>query len=439
MEEEDPRLEESVKDEHGQENFSDNGVKKDDVSHADEISDVATGADLKAPLKGSEAHAERTRIRKLFRKQDVKNFVKANVVLIIAIIAAAVTCFFVPFDSEYAGYFDWRTLSCLFCTLAVVAAFKNIRFFVWLADVIVRRFKSIRTVIIALVFVTYFGSMIMANDMALVTFLPLGYFVLESCNGKKYMAFTFIMQNIAANLGGMLTPFGNPQNLYLYSFFNIGAAEFFKIMALPFAAAFLLILGTCFFVKPEKVEVGTQKKSAPKAWRAAVYGVLFIVSVLIVFRIFPYYWGLLAVTVALLILDFKAILKVDYGLLLTFCAFFVFSGNMARIEPVQQFLGKLMEIDPLAFGVLSCQVISNVPSAVLLSRFTTDYARLLIAVNLGGLGTPIASLASLITLNTYRKLMPGDTKKYVLLFLALNFGFLLILMGFGYLTCYAVL
>lgn len=439
MEEEDPRLEESVKDEHGQENFSDNGVKKDDVSHADEISDVATGADLKAPLKGSEAHAERTRIRKLFRKQDVKNFVKANVVLIIAIIAAAVTCFFVPFDSEYAGYFDWRTLSCLFCTLAVVAAFKNIRFFVWLADVIVRRFKSIRTVIIALVFVTYFGSMIMANDMALVTFLPLGYFVLESCNGKKYMAFTFIMQNIAANLGGMLTPFGNPQNLYLYSFFNIGAAEFFKIMALPFAAAFLLILGTCFFVKPEKVEVGTQKKPAPKAWRAAVYGVLFIVSVLIVFRIFPYYWGLLAVTVALLILDFKAILKVDYGLLLTFCAFFVFSGNMARIEPVQQFLGKLMEIDPLAFGVLSCQVISNVPSAVLLSRFTTDYARLLIAVNLGGLGTPIASLASLITLNTYRKLMPGDTKRYVLLFLALNFGFLLILMGFGYLTCYAVL
>lgn len=359
--------------------------------------------------------------------------------LIIAIIAAAATCFFVPFDEEYAGYFDWRTLSCLFCTLAVVAAFKNIRFFVWLADVIVRRFKSIRTVIISLVFVTYFGSMIMANDMALVTFLPLGYFVLESCNGKKYMAFTFIMQNIAANLGGMLTPFGNPQNLYLYSFFSIGAAEFFKIMALPFAAAFLLILGTCFFVKPEKVEVATQKKPAPKAWRAAAYGVLFVVSVLIVFRIFPYYWGLLAVTIALLLLDFKAILKVDYGLLLTFCAFFVFSGNMARIEPVQQFLGKLMEIDPLAFGVLSCQVISNVPSAVLLSRFTTDYARLLIAVNLGGLGTPIASLASLITLNTYRKLMPGDTKKYVLLFLALNFGFLLILTGFGYLTCYAVL
>ena len=421
---------------HEQDNFVTDGQVED---KSENTVSVTTGADAEEPLRGHEAHAERVRIRKIFRKQDIKNFLKANTVLIISIVAAAITCFFVPFDEEYLGYFDLRTLSCLFCTLAVVAAFKNIRFFVWLADIIVRRFKSIRTVIVSLVFVTYFGSMIMANDMALVTFLPLGYFVLESCNGKRYMAFTFIMQNIAANLGGMLTPFGNPQNLYLYSFFNIGAAEFFKIMALPFAAAFLLILGTCLFVKPEKVQVTTKKRAAPTASRVAVYSALFIVSVLIVFRIFPYYWGLLAVTVALLVLDFRSVLKVDYGLLLTFCAFFVFSGNMSRIEPVQKFLGTLMDIDPLAFGILSCQVISNVPSAVLLSRFTTDYARLLIAVNLGGLGTPIASLASLITLNTYRKLMPGDTKKYILLFLALNFGFLLILAGFGYLTCYAIL
>ena len=433
MEEERPKTDDTADNEHGQTNFlKAEGEREKENEHGEAIRDVASGADLEEPLKGSEAHAERTRIRKLFRKQDVKNFLKANAVLIIAIIAAAVTCFFVPFDEEYAGYFDWRTLSCLFCTLAVVAAFKNIRFFVWLADVIVRRFKSIRTVIISLVFVTYFGSMIMANDMALVTFLPLGYFVLESCDGKKYMAFTFIMQNIAANLGGMLTPFGNPQNLYLYSFFSIGAAEFFKIMALPFAAAFLLILGTCFFVKPEKVEVATQKKPAPKAWRAAAYGVLFVVSVLIVFRIFPYYWGLLAVTIALLLLDFKAILKVDYGLLLTFCAFFVFSGNMARIEPVQQFLGKLMEIDPLAFGVLSCQVISNVPSAVLLSKFTADYANLLVAVNIGGLGTPIASLASLITLNAYRK-NAGGAKRYLAIFGIVNVSFLAVLLGVGYL------
>ena len=364
----------------------------------------------------------------------VGHFFKSSVVLIVALAAAGITCIFVPIDGEYLGYFDWQTLSCLFCTLAVVAAFKNIRFFVWLADIIVRRFKNMRNIVLALVFVTYFGSMIMANDMALITFLPLGYFVLDSCGNKKLTALTFIMQNIAANLGGMLTPFGNPQNLYLYSYYSIGAGEFFKIMALPFAVAFLLILGVCLFVRPEKAEVLSAPKKTPPVWRIAVYTALFVLSVLIVFRVFPYYWGLLAVAAALLILDYRSILHVDYGLLLTFCAFFVFSGNMARISAVENFLGSLVARDPLAFGVLSCQVISNVPSAVLLSKFTADYANLLVAVNIGGLGTPIASLASLITLNTYRRVCPGETKKYVLKFLLFNFSFLAVLLGVGYLN-----
>ena len=369
---------------------------------------------------------------------SVAHFFKSSVVLIVALVAAGITCIFVPVDREYLGYFDLQTLSCLFCTLAVVAAFKNIRFFVWLADIIVRRFKNMRNIVLALVFVTYFGSMIMANDMALITFLPLGYFVLDSCGNKRLTALTFIMQNIAANLGGMLTPFGNPQNLYLYSYYSIGAGEFFKIMALPFAVAFLLILGVCLFVKPEKAEVLSAPKSAPPVWRVIVYAVLFVLSVLIVFRVFPYYWGLAAVAAALLIVDCKAILRVDYGLLLTFCAFFVFSGNMARIPAVEEFLGGLVSLDPLAFGVLSCQVISNVPSAVLLSRFTSDYVNLLVAVNIGGLGTPVASLASLITLNTYRRVCPGDTKRYVVKFLLLNFSFLAVLIGIGYLNALIV-
>ena len=364
----------------------------------------------------------------------VDHFFKSSVVPVVALTAAAITCFFVPFDREYLGYFDLQTLSCLFCTLAVVAAFKNIRFFVWLADIIVRRFKNMRNIVLALVFVTYFGSMVMANDMALITFLPLGYFVLDSCGNKKLTALTFIMQNIAANLGGMLTPFGNPQNLYLYSYFNIAAGEFFKIMALPFAVAFLLILGVCLFVKPEKAEVLSAPKKTPPVWRIALYSALFVLSVLIVFRVFPYYWGLLAVTALLLIFDFRAVLRVDYGLLFTFCAFFVFSGNMARIPAVEEFLGGLVALDPHAFGVLSCQVISNVPSAVLLSKFTSDYANLLVAVNIGGLGTPIASLASLITLNTYRRVCPGQTKKYIAKFLLLNFSFLAVLIGVGYLN-----
>ncbi len=402
-------------------------------------------AESAAPAGGAEDCAEeslppeKTTAQKPLSKRRraalaVRHFFKSSVVLIVALVAAGVTCFFVPFDREYLGYFDLQTLSCLFCTLAVVAAFKNIRFFEWLADIIVRRFRNMRNIVLALVFVTYFGSMIMANDMALITFLPLGYFVLDSCGNRKLTAFTFIMQNIAANLGGMLTPFGNPQNLYLYSFYNIAAGEFFKIMALPFAVAFVLILGVCLFVKPEKAAVLSAPKKTPPVWRIAVYAALFVLSVLIVFRVFPYYWGLLAVALALIVLDYRSVLRVDYGLLLTFCAFFVFSGNMARIPAVEEFLGGLVALDPLAFGVLSCQVISNVPSAVLLSKFTADYANLLVAVNIGGLGTPIASLASLITLNTYRRVRPGETKKYILKFLLLNFSFLAVLLGAGYLN-----
>ena len=206
--------------------------------------------------------------------------IKSHVVLLVAIVAAAVTCFFVPPDADYAGYFDLNTLSCLFGTLAVVNALKQRRLFEWLSGKIVTAFGNMRRVTFALVFVTYFGSMVMANDMALVTFLPLGYYVLSSCKKNEHTAFIFIMQNIAANLGGMLTPFGNPQNLYLYSYYAIQAGEFFAIMALPFGVAFVLIAGTCFVVKPEPVKLETPPAQAPVLWRMIVYFVLFALSVI---------------------------------------------------------------------------------------------------------------------------------------------------------------
>ncbi len=364
----------------------------------------------------------------------VKGILKSRIVLIVALVAAAVTCFFVPPDGGYADYFDLDTLSCLFCTLAVVSALKRRRFFEWLATGIVTAFGNMRRVTFALVFVTYFGSMIMANDMALITFLPLGWLVLSSCGKTKYTAFVFVMQNVAANLGGMLTPFGNPQNLYLYSFFEINAGEFFAIMAIPFAVAFVLIAGTCLVVKPEPIRLETHPEPAPPVWRMIVYFVLFALSVMIVFRVFPYYVGLIIVTVALAILEPKCFLRVDYGLLLTFCAFFVFSGNLARIPAVRDLLASVVAMSPLLVGTATCQVISNVPSAVLLSRFTTDYRHLLIAVNIGGLGTPVSSLASLITLGEYRKREPGKTLRYLGLFSLINFSYLAVLIGSSYLA-----
>ncbi len=358
----------------------------------------------------------------------VIDFTKKNTVLVVALVLALLTSVIVPVDAEYAGYFDFKTLTCLFCTLAVVCALKNIRFFTCIARKIVQVTGNTRMAILALAYITFIGSMIIANDMALITFLPLGYFVLSSTGKQKYMAFTFIIQNIAANLGGMLTPFGNPQNLYLYSKFNIPTGEFFGIMAFPFAVSVALITICCLCVKKEKLSINKSEviKLDPK--RTLIYLLLFAYSIVIVFRVVPYYTGLIIIPLVLFFMDKKALKDVDYGLLLTFCAFFVFAGNMARIDVVNNVLSSLLEKNTLVFSALSCQVISNVPSAILLSQFTGNYADLLVGVNIGGTGTIIASLASLITLREYTRFNNGETKRYMWMFSAFNFGFLGILL-----------
>lgn len=360
----------------------------------------------------------------------VKRFVKNNTVMVIALLAAVFTCFIVPPDKAYLDYFDLKTLSCLFCVLAVVCALKNIRFFYSLAKMVVQRFKNARMCILVLVYITFIGSMLIANDMALLTFLPLGYFVLSSTDKTKYMAFTFIMQNIAANLGGMLTPFGNPQNLYLYTAFEIPNLEFVQIMAPPFFLSVALITLCCFvFVKADPLSMGEGRPPLPR-WRTALYLALFALSIAIVFRGIPYLVGLVVIPLVLIFADRKALREVDYPLLLTFVFFFVFAGNMARIEAVKDLFGWLLAKNTLLVSAASCQVISNVPSAILLSRFTTNYPELLVGVNIGGVGTLISSLASLITFREYTKHNPGKAGYYIKLFSAFNFAFLAILLAF---------
>ncbi len=365
-------------------------------------------------------------------KAKIKQLIKDNMVLIIAIIAATATSVIVPPDKEYVGYFDFKTLACLFSVLAVVCALRNIRFFYTVAKAIVRKFRNTRIAILVLVYITFVGSMLIANDMALLTFLPLGYFILHTTKKEKYLAFAFIMQNIAANLGGMLTPFGNPQNLYLYSKFNIPDGEFVSIMFPPFIVAVVLITVCCLvFVKNEPLEI--EEKAASLPWhRVIIYLVLFAISILMVFRFLPYPIGLAILFFGILILDRQALLQVDYGLLFTFVFFFIFAGNMGRIDAVREFFSYLLNINTLIFSALSCQVISNVPSAILLSQFTDNYRELLLGVNIGGAGTLIASLASLITFKEYTKQDPRHTLSYILKFTAFNFAFLLILTLFCY-------
>ena len=355
------------------------------------------------------------------------HFIKKNTVFCVAALAAFITAFFVPPDAEYLSYFDWRTLACLFLTLAVVSALGNVKFFTILARRLVLLSGNLRRLFLLLVVITFIGSMIIANDMALITFLPLGYFALSVTKNDRHMAYLFILQNISANLGGMLTPFGNPQNLYLYSFFEIPTAEFTKIMLPPFLLAISMLAVACFFVKPEKLSFHEDFPEKLHVKKTVLYMALFAFSLLIVFRIIPFWLGLAVIPAVLYFVDRDALYEVDYSLLGTFFFFFIFSGNLARIEAVNGFFSALLAKDALIVSVLSCQFISNVPSAILISQFTEDFHSLLLGVNIGGTGTLIASLASLITFSEFKILYPEQTKKYLVLFTAINAVFLVVM------------
>ena len=364
----------------------------------------------------------------------VTGFVRRNIVLTIAAVLALATSVIVPPDEAYIGYFDFRTLTCLFCTLAVICALGEIRFFYVCAEKIISLAKNLRLAAIALVYITFIGSMLIANDMALLTFLPLGYIVLHCTGNERYMAYIFILQNIAANLGGMLTPFGNPQNLYLYTKFNIPDGEFMLIMLPCFLLAiFMITVSVIIFIKPEPLEFSGTERKLPLA-RVVIYLLLFVFSILCVFRLIHYLFALIIIPIAILIMDRKALAHVDYGLLLTFVFFFIFSGNMARIEAVKDLFSALLEKSTLVVSALSCQVISNVPSAILLSQFTANYKELLLGVNIGGCGTVISSLASLITFKEFTEHNKGGGAKYLLVFSAFNFTFLAVMLAFSLLT-----
>ncbi|MDY5371684.1 MAG: SLC13 family permease [Eggerthellaceae bacterium] len=352
-------------------------------------------------------------------------FIRANTVLAVSFVCAAVTVAFVPPDAQYAGYFDWKTLACLFSILTLVEALRNAGAFQSAARSFVRRFHGCRSTILALVASTAVISMFATNDMALVMMLPLSAITLGVAGWENRLRFTFIMQGLAANLGGMIMPFGNPQNLYLFEYFGFGLGEFLATMALPFAASMLLVF-VCVMVKlphgvkprPAKGAQRTRRSAdvlarerdslpfhvnlAPKK-RIAVYLVLLALVLAAVFRILPFWLPLMCVLVGLLLLDDRALKAADFGLLLTFVCFFVFAGNMARIPAIEALLTGMMERSTLLTSVAFSQVISNVPAAILLAQFCQSPHALLIGVNVGGAGTLVASLASLITFGQFRR------------------------------------
>ena len=363
----------------------------------------------------------------------IKKFINDNPITTIILIITFITMIFVPIDKEYINYFDINTLCALYCLIAVVECLKNSHFFEVISKKIIYIFKNTRSVIIALVISTFICDLFLANDMSLITILPLTCIILTSTNNEKYLALTLILQNIAANMSGMITPHGNPQNLFLYSFYNIDTLEFVKILFPQFIIVLLiLIIIPLIFVKKEPLELRYNENYNINNKKVAIYLAMFVFSLLTIFRVVPIYIGGIVITLCVLIFDKKALKTMDWDLLLTFCAFFIFSGNVKRIVPIKNFLASMMNKSVLITGLLSCQFISNVPSAVLLSSFTTDYKSLVTAVNIGSLGTLISSLASLITLKIYLKTPKSNFAHYLLLFTVINLTFLTILLTYTF-------
>ena len=309
--------------------------------------------------------------------------IKNNPVTTTVFILAFITVLFVPVDKEYINYFDIKTLGSLFCILVVVQCLKNSNFFQMISKKTVYLFKNIRSIVLALIVLTFICDLFLANDMSLITLLPLTYIVLESTNNMKYFAFTMILQTIAANMSGMITPHGNPQNLYLYSYYNIPTLEFIKTLLPQFLLVlFLLILLPIIFVKKEPLKLNYDDKISFNKTKIVIYLFMFLLSLLVIFRAAPLTIGIVIIVILAFILDKKALVMMDWDLLLTFCLFFIFSGNISRITSISDFLKSLLDKNVLITGIVSCQFISNVPTAVLLSKFTNNYTDLLISVNI---------------------------------------------------------
>ena len=364
--------------------------------------------------------------------KQIKEFFAKETVLCVAALCAVATMFLVPPDAAYLHYIDFRVLCLLLCLMAVVAGLKAIGTFHWLTCQLLRRIHSGRILGVTLVLLPFFCSMLVTNDVALIIFIPFTLMLLEDLGCGKSIIPVTVLQTVAANLGSMATPVGNPQNLYLYAFYNLGIGEFFSV-TLPLTAVSLLGLTLAAFpILPRQLpERKLQQAEISSVRQLGIYIALFILSLLTVFRVLPYPVTT-AVTVAVLFLTDRKLLKeIDYMLLLTFVCFFTVSENLGRVDAIRDFLRQLLEADTLLTAVGTSQIISNVPAAIMLSGFTDQWRQLLSGVNIGGLGTPIASLASLITMKFYTRHPGGDMKRFLLVFLAANVIGLILLLLFA--------
>ena len=371
---------------------------------------------------------------------------KKETVLCVAALLAVLSMFFIPPDAKYGGYLDYRVLALLFCLMTIMQGFQRTGLFAALGNRLLKMVSTTRELTLVLVLLCFFTSMWITNDVALLTFVPFTILILKMAGLKKHLIPILCLQTIAANLGSMLTPVGNPQNLYLYSISNMSLLQFLKIMAPLSGISLVVIVILCLLQKQEAVEIrqdwqiGQNRKEQSgrnTGLENGILSVLFVCSLLSVFRILP--WQILLVLTLLVCVGISLFckeaylpLRADFGLMLTFVAFFVFIGNMGRMEAVRELLVKVLQGRELLLSFTCSQVISNVPAAILLSGFTDQYEALLQGVNIGGLGTLIASLASLISYKFFaaEATEKGEKGRYFLIFTAWNVLLAAILLAF---------
>lgn len=354
-----------------------------------------------------------------------------NIVLIAAWGLAVLSVFAVPIDRGYLDYLDGHTLGLLFSLMAVMAGLQRLGLFSYSARRMLGRVKNSRQLELILVGLCFISSMVITNDVALITFVPFSVEVLLMADMKKSIVPVVALQTVAANLGSMMTPIGNPQNLYLFSRSGASAGHLFLLM-LPYGAAAAILLLLFLFLR-KNVSMGVLRLSPPKPmeqqWKLVLYGILFVICLLAVGRIVPVWLVTVIVLLAVAIADWRTLLKVDYSLLLTFAGFFIFIGNMGRIPAFCGFLSRMMEGHEVVTSVAASQVLSNVPAALLLSGFTDHFDALIIGTNLGGLGTLIASMASLISYRYVASSCAGYKGRYFVFFTIVNMIFLAVLLG----------
>ena len=363
----------------------------------------------------------------------ISNFIKKEAVLCIALGLAVLSVFWQPVDREYLEYIDWDTLMLLFCLMAAMAGFQRLGVFQRIGDALLAAVTNTRSLLLILCFLPFFFSMFITNDVALITFVPFGMIVLQMCGKEKLVIPLVVLQTIAANMGSSLTPIGNPQNLYLYSKSGAKVGDFLLWM-FPYT----LVTGICIwlavlFQKKEQVDYKPEKSGAvwgkKRKFYFISYAVLFLFCLLSVAKVLPPPVLFLMALAFFLVADRKILWCIDYALLGTFIGFFIFIGNLGRLPAFRDFFAGILTGHETLAGVISSQVISNVPAALLLSGFTDKWESLVVGTNLGGLGTLIASMASLISYKQMVRQYPGLKGKYFLYFTLGNVGMLFILLG----------